>query len=72
MFMKGKDFGTNFNKEAVLMIGVFRDRRTNETIKISRIWNLITFGKEYFITLRGGGYKSLPVEDYEFLAIVNE
>lgn len=54
------------------MIGVFRNRRTNETIKISRIWNLVTFGKEYFITFRGGGYKSLPVEDYEFLAIVSE
>lgn len=54
------------------MIGIFRDRRTNKTIKISRIWNLVTFGKEYFMTLRGGGYKSLSVEDYEFLAIVNE
>ena len=54
------------------MIGVFRNRRTNETIKISRIWNLITFGNEYFITLRGGGYKTLDVEDYEFLAIVSE
>ena len=54
------------------MSGVFRDKRTNEVIEISRIWNLVTFENEYFITLRGGGYKSLAVEDYEFLAIVSE